>query len=238
MDIFSTQALIDITTLTGLEIILGIDNVIFIAILIQHLAPKERNKARFIGLSLALIMRVLMLFCATWIMKLTDPFWTLFSFPISGRTLLLILGGLFLVVKAILELYEMFNPHEDEQVTKKDETKYSRIIAQIILIDLILSFDSIITAVGISNNFSIMVFAIVIAMIVMLISANSIGDFIYKNPSIKVLALAFIGFVGVFLVLTGFNLYFDKAYLYFSFFFSGVVEFINIKLKKKIELKK
>jgi predicted tellurium resistance membrane protein TerC len=234
MDFFTLQNIISLTTLSGLEVVLGIDNVIFIALLVQHLEKKDRNKVRIIGLSLALILRILMLFCATWIMKLTDPLFTLFSFAFSGRNLLLIIGGLFLVVKAIMEVYELFHHKEHEDNSEKAKSnRYFSVVSQIIFIDLVLSFDSIITAVGMSNDFRIMVIAVVIAMIIMIISSNSIGDFIYKNPSIKVLALAFIGLVGAMLLLNGFNLYFDKGYLYFSFFFSGLVEFINIKLRKK-----
>ncbi|MGB4191921.1 MAG: TerC family protein [Rickettsiales bacterium] len=233
MELFTTQALLNLFTLTGLEIILGIDNVIFIALLVQHLEPKRRNKARIMGLSLALIMRVLMLLGATWIMKLTDPLFHLFSFPMSGRSLLLIFGGLFLVIKTILEIKEMFHPDDNQhQNNAQKESRYLKIISQIIFIDIILSFDSIITAVGISDNFVIMVIAIVIAMIVMIVASKSIGDFIYNNPSIKVVALAFIGFLGLILVLAGFDIEINKAYLYFSMLFAGIVEVINIKLRK------
>ena len=232
MDFFNTEALLNLFTLTGLEIILGIDNVIFIALLVQHLENNLRQKARFIGLSLALIIRILMLFCATWIMKLTKPLFTLLSLDISGRSLLLIIGGLFLVIKGILELMEMFSQdHQDPKKSK--ETKFLKIISQIIFIDIILSFDSIITAVGISNELPIMVIAVVISMIVMLISSSKIGDFIYTNPSIKVLALAFIILIGIMLTLNGFDIYIDKAYLYFAIFFSSIVEAINLRLRKK-----
>lgn len=235
MDLFTTEALLNLFTLTGLEIILGIDNVIFIALLVQHLQGKQRTKARTIGLSLALIMRVVMLFGATWIMQLTEPLFTILSFVISGRSLLLIIGGLFLIVKSILELIEMFDEKHKEAVTHNaKETRYLKIISQIIFIDIILSFDSIITAVGISNNFTIMVIAIVIAMIIMLVASNSIGEFIYANPSIKVIALAFIAFLGIILVLSGVDIEVNKTYLYFAMFFAGIVETINIRLRKKL----
>jgi predicted tellurium resistance membrane protein TerC len=231
MELFTSVNILSLFTLTGLEIVLGIDNVIFIALLVQHLKGKQRNRARFIGLSLALIIRVLMLFCASWIMQLKDP---LFSLPISGRSLLLIIGGLFLVIKSVMELIELFHeeaPKQSEEQTK--ECKYLKIISQIIFIDIILSFDSIITAVGISNNLSIMVIAVVIAIIVMLLASDPIGKYIYANPSIKVLALAFIGFLGVILVFAGFNIEINKGYLYFSMLFAGIVEVLNIKLDKK-----
>lgn len=238
MELFTAEALLNLFTLTGLEIILGIDNVIFIALLVQHLEKKQRNKARVMGLSLALIMRVLMLFGATSIMKLTQPLFTAFTFDISGRSLLLILGGLFLVIKSIMELIDLFKPeHEEKKSSKAAETKYIKIISQIIFIDMILSFDSIITAVGMTNDFPIIVIAVVIAMIIMLVASDPIGRFIYEHPSIKVIALAFIAMVGVMLLFNGFDIYFDKGYLYFSMFFAGLVETINIYLRK-IEQKK
>lgn len=238
MEFLSTQSLANLLVLTGIEIVLGIDNVIFIAILVQHLEKAEKAKARVIGLSLALVMRVLMLFSATSIMKLTDPLFKIFAVSISGRDLLLLIGGLFLIVKAIMEIFEMLNAKEKEEKKDPGGRKFMKIISQIIFIDVVLSFDSIITAVGISNELSIMVIAVVISMIVMLISANSISKFIERNPSIKVLALAFIALVGAMLFLNGLNFYFDKAYIYFAFFFSGIVEFINIKLKNKKDLHK
>lgn len=234
MDIFNYDTILSLLTLTGLEIVLGIDNVIFIALIVQNLEKNSRKKARFIGLSLALVIRILMLFFATWIMKLTHPLFTIFSFPISGRSLMLIFGGLFLIVKTIMEFIEMFSNEQHEK--KQNETKsysFSNAIIQIIFIDIILSFDSIITAVGLSDNLSVIVIAVVIAMLVMLASASTIGNFIYSNPSIKVLALAFVGLVGVMLFLNGFDIVFNKGYLYFAMFFSLMIEVLNSKLKNR-----
>ncbi|MEK6734098.1 MAG: TerC family protein [Pseudomonadota bacterium] len=233
MDFFEITTLLNLLTLTGLEIVLGIDNVIFIALLVQHLRGKRRTHARVLGLSLALIFRILMLFGASWIMTLTTPLFTLAKFPITGRSLLLIIGGLFLVVKSAIELKEMFYEHKESQSPKAVETRFFKIIAQIIFIDIILSFDSIITAVGISNQLPVMVTAVVIAIIVMLLAANPIGNFIYENPSIKLMALAFIFLVGVFLTLSGIDIEIEKGYLYFAMFFSSMVEWMNIKLKRK-----
>jgi predicted tellurium resistance membrane protein TerC len=233
----STNALLNLFTLTGLEIVLGIDNIILIALLVQNLHGSQRTKARVIGLSLALIFRIIMLFGATWIMTLTAPLFTISGFPVSGRHLLLIIGGSFLIIKSVMELFELFGENQtkdNEPNPKERKTKYIKIISQIVFIDIILSFDSIITAVGISNDLPIMVAAVVIAMIVMLIASNPVGEFIYKNPSIKVLALAFIALVGVMLVLNGLDINFNKGYLYFAMFFAGIVEIINIFLRKKI----
>lgn len=234
MEFFAAENLLNLFTLTGLEVILGIDNVIFIALLVQHLERKKRTRARIFGLSLAFIARIIMLFGATWIMRLTEPLFSIFSFSFSGRSILLIAGGLFLVVKSILEVIELFHIKEsNEDETKIRPQSYFRVISQIIFIDIILSFDSIITAVGISNNLSVIIIAIVIAMIVMLVSAEPIGKCLAANPSIKILALAFIGFLGIILVLAGFNIEIDKGYLYFSMLFAGIVETINIKLHPK-----
>lgn len=232
MDFFNYESLLGLFTLTGLEIVLGIDNVIFIALLVQNLDRNSRKKARFIGLSLALIMRIIMLFFATWIMKLTYPLFTIWNKDFSGRNILLILGGLFLIIKSIMELVELFKAEEKKPEQNKNEQSFFYVIMQIIFIDIILSFDSIITAVGISNDFAIMVAAIVIAMIVMLAASNPISKFIYHHPSIKVLALAFIALVGALLFLNGFDIAVNKGYLYFAMFFSSLVEAINIYLKK------
>jgi predicted tellurium resistance membrane protein TerC len=231
--IFTLNNILNLTTLTGLEIVLGIDNVIFIALLVHHLPPKDRTKVRVFGLSLALILRVLLLFAASWMIGLTKPIFTLFNFPFSGRSILLIGGGLFLVVKSILELIELFDEHEVQAKPNNANEKYWKIVAQIIFIDLVLSFDSVITAVGMTNNLTIIIIAIVIAMVVMIFSSKPIGDFMYAHPSVKVIALAFILLVGVLLVAGGFDIEIPKGYLYFSMFFAMFVETINILLAKK-----
>lgn len=237
MEIFTLDYFFTFITLTGLEIILGIDNVIFIAILVQNLQPEIRAKARIIGLSLALILRIIMLLGVAWIIKLRDPFFSLLGFAFSGRNLLLILGGLFLIIKALLELRDMFKNDQEKPITAAIDGHYWKIIGQIIFIDLILSFDSIITAVGMTEAMSyripMIISVIIIAMITMIASAKSIGDFIYKHQSIKVIALMFIGLIGVMLLLNGFDIDMDKGYLYFAMIFTLVTEIINSKLLKK-----
>lgn len=233
MNLDIADIILNLITLTGLEIVLGIDNVIFIAILVQHLPVEKRNKARLMGLSLALILRIVMLFGISWIMKLTQPLFSLFNADFSGRSILLIIGGLFLIVKGFLELREMF---EDKQIEPSSDTgskKYMQVILQIVFIDLILSFDSVITAVAMSSNIPVIITAIVIAMVIMIISSHTVGKFIYSHPSIKVLALNFILLVGAMLLLNGFDYYFSKGYLYFAMFFSILNEIINIKLYNK-----
>jgi predicted tellurium resistance membrane protein TerC len=238
MEIFTLDYILTFFTLTGLEIVLGIDNVIFIAILVQNLQATARTKARIIGLSLALILRILMLLGVAWIIKLKEPLFTMFQFAFSGRNLLLILGGLFLIVKAALELKEMFQENEHKNISSTANNNYYKVISQIIFIDLILSFDSIITAVGMTESMpyriEMIILVIVIAMVVMLLSSKAIGQFIYKHQSIKVIALMFIGLIGVMLLLNGFDIEMEKGYLYFAMLFSLATEIINIKLPKKI----
>lgn len=234
-NLLTANNLLDLATLSTLEIILGIDNVIFIALLIQHLRPEHRTKVRIMGLSLALIFRVIMLFGASYVMRLTKPIFLLFNHSFSGRDILLFGGGLFLVVKGLLELIELFK--QNIKLTRETEEKYDnkfwKAIIQIIFIDLVLSFDSIIVAVGMSNNMLIMVSAITIAIIIMIISSGPIGNFIEKHPSIKVIALSFIIILGLLLICNAFNLNINKGYLYFAMFFTMLVEFINIMLRKR-----
>lgn len=235
MEIFlSSQGLLDLFTLSLLEIILGIDNVIFIAILVHNLPSNQRRSARFLGLGLALILRIIMLLGASWVISLTVPLFKLYDFEFSGRNLLLIIGGIFLIVKSILELFELFDDKNFDPVSDKNHGhKYWKIIFQIVFIDLILSFDSIITAVGITNHLITIITAIFISLLVMLFSSKAVGDFIYKYPSIKVVALCFIALVGAMLVANGFDFDFPKSYLYLTMFFTMIVEIINIAYRNK-----
>jgi predicted tellurium resistance membrane protein TerC len=233
------DVILNLITLTGLEIVLGIDNVIFIALLVQHLPKHQRRKARTFGLGLALFLRVLMLLGISWFIKLKETLFSLFNFDFSGRNILLIVGGLFLVVKGFMELKEMFEEEPKGPSNSKASDNYFKVISQIIFIDLVLSFDSVITAVAMSpDNITVIITAIFIAMIVMMVSSGTIGDFINAHPSIKVIALNFILLVGVMLVANGFDYYFSKGYLYFAMFFTLVTEMINIKLSEKKALEK
>lgn len=236
MNFFDTTNMINLVTLTGLEIILGVDNVIFIALIVQNLPDQIKNKIRIIGLSLALIMRIGLLFAANWIIHLTEPFFEVAGFALSGRNLMLIVGGSFLIFKTISEIRSLFDKNSHTEYTTKTYS-ITKAITQIIFVDLILSFDSIITAVGVSSNLSVIILAIFISMIVMLISSKSIGSFIETHPNIKVVALCFIGLVGGFLLLNGLDIEVPKAYLYFAVFFSIIVETINIILTKSKSIK-
>lgn len=233
--IFTPENILNLLTLTGLEIILGIDNIIFIAILVQNLPSQKRSKARYIGLSLALLMRIGMLFGASWIMKLQEPLFTIINIIFTGKTILLLVGGIFLIVKAILEIIEMFDVKKvtDNLSTEIKDQGYLKIIIQIIFIDLVLSFDSVITAVGMSNDLSIIIIAMLIAIITMIACSGYVSKFIYNYPSVKVIALCFIALVGIMLFSQGLSYDFPKIYIYIPIIFSSIVEIINILIAKK-----
>ncbi len=242
-DLFTLEHLITFLTLSGLEIVLGIDNIIFLAIIVHPVPAKKRNQVRIFGLGLAIAMRIVMLLGVSFIMSLTKPLFTFFDMEFTGRSLMLMAGGIFLVVKGVYELYDMLKAADEPSHTPDDTDLYTkrpywRIIMQIIFVDLILSFDSVIVAVGMVNNIPIIIAAILVAMVIMLVSSKAIGDFMYKNPSIKIIGIAFVLMIGVFLTADGFSLHFEKNYLYFAMFFSMFVEIINLKVRKKLKHEK
>jgi predicted tellurium resistance membrane protein TerC len=226
-----------LVTLTALEIVLGVDNIIFIAILVGHLPKAQQAKGRTIGLALAMLTRIGLLFSITLIMRLTHPFFTLFEHGISGRDLILIGGGLFLLAKSTLEIHESLEGEElEEHSAHKKFASFWPTIVQIMILDIVFSLDSVITAVGLSDQLAIMVTAIVIAVGVMLFLAESISDFVELHPTIKVLALSFLLLVGMALIGEGFTLHIPKGYIYFAMAFSVFVEMLNMRLRaKKIE---
>jgi len=237
--LFTLENLLTFVSLSSLEIILGIDNIIFIAIIIFAIPKPRRARVRFFGVTLAIALRLVMLMGVSWIMGMVRPLFYIGEIEFTGRSILLFAGGLFLVVKALVELFDMVV--KKEGVLKKgknvDENKYNaknekKIIMQIIFVDLVLSFDSVIVAVGMVNNLYLIIPAILIAMIVMLLSARAIGDFMHSNPSIKVLGLGFVLLIGLSLFFSGIGIHISKGYLYFALFFSLFVEVVNIKLRK------
>lgn len=229
------QIWISLFTLTALEIVLGIDNVIFIAILAGKLPADQQEKARKLGLSLALITRILLLLSLTWIMGLTAPLFTLpvMNQPISGRDLVLILGGLFLIWKSVREVHEKLEDADGHATTGKAAAKFAGVIVQILLLDIVFSLDSVITAVGMANNIGVMIAAVVIALGVMLMFAGSISDFVNRHPTLKMLALSFLILIGVTLVGEGLGQHIPKGYIYFSMAFAFGVEMLNLKLRSK-----
>lgn len=228
----SPEAWISLATLTALEIVLGIDNIIFISILVSRLPAHQRAFARRLGLALAMITRLALLFSLAWIMGLTDPWFTIFGEEISGRDVILIGGGLFLLVKATHEIHHSVEG-EEASAQQVVAANLGMVLVQIAVLDIVFSLDSVITAVGLADHVSIMAIAIVLAVGVMLLSAKAIGDFVDAHPSIKILALSFLVVVGVTLMVEGFDVHVPKGYIYFAMAFSLGVEMINIKMRTK-----
>ena len=226
------QALIALLTLTVLEIVLGIDNIIFISILSGKLPVEQRKKGRLVGLSLAMITRILLLFSISLIVKLTEPFFTVFELGISGRDLILILGGLFLLAKSTMEIHSKLEG-EEEHHDIKAKISFWGVIIQILLLDVVFSLDSVITAVGMANDLGVMVTAVIIAVIFMMFFSGSISDFVENHPTIKILALSFLLLIGFSLVAEGLHQHIPKGYIYFAMAFSVMVEVLNIKMLKK-----
>lgn len=230
----SPEAWVALATLTALEIVLGIDNIIFISILVGRLPEKQRAFARNVGLGLAMITRLALLFSLAWIMGLVEPFFTVFGQEISGRDIILIGGGLFLIAKATHEIHGSL-----EGAVESERTVAAHglmvVLIQIAILDIVFSLDSVITAVGLVSQVPIMALAIIIAVGVMLFAAKPIGDFVDAHPTIKILALSFLVIVGFTLLVEGFDVHVPKGYIYFAMAFSLGVEMINIKLRKSID---
>ena len=229
---------ISLLTLTLLEIVLGIDNIIFISILSGKLPADQQRKARQWGLGLALITRILLLCGLAWVVKLDKPFWepTIFSFKlaVSGKDIILILGGLFLLGKSTYEIHEKLEGVDGEKTEKMMPT-FNAVLVQIMLLDIVFSLDSVITAVGMVKQIGVMITAVIVAMIIMLIFVNQISDFVDRHPTIKMLALSFLILIGSMLVAEGFHQHIPKGYIYFAMAFSVVVEMLNIRTRKKAQ---
>jgi predicted tellurium resistance membrane protein TerC len=230
------QVWIAFATLTVLELVLGIDNIVFISILSGKLPAEQQPKARYIGLSMALIMRVLLLFSLSWVMSLTTPLFSLpvVNHPVSGRDLILIIGGLFLIGKSTHEIHGSLEG-EEGHASKKVFASFTSVIVQITLLDIVFSLDSVITAIGMVEQVSIMIAAVVVSIIAMMLFAGTIGAFVQKHPTVKMLALAFLLLIGVTLLAEGFHQKIPKGYIYFAMAFSVIVEILNMRLRKKAE---
>lgn len=245
INVTDPAALTALLTLTALEIILGVDNIIFISIVSNKLPAAQQPKARFIGLLLAMIFRIILLLTITWIIRLTNP---VFSLPfitdedtggplgISWKDLILIAGGIFLVFKSTLEIHhKLEKPKPEAQKIRVAPTAFRAVILQIVMVDAVFSFDSILTAIGLVKELWVMITAVVISIIVMMLFAGSISRFINKHPTLQILALAFLIMIGVMLVAEGFHQHFNKSYIYTAIAFSLVVELINMRLRKHSE---
>lgn len=222
---------VGLLTLTVLEIVLGIDNIVFISILAGKLPEENQKKARRLGLGLALITRVLLLLSLNWIMTLTAPLFNVRAIEISGRDLILIIGGLFLIWKSTREIHEKLEGDEHE-TNVKAKASFWNVITQILLLDIVFSLDSVITAVGMANQIGVMIAAVIIAVIIMLFASEGISNFVNKHPTVKMLALSFLVLIGVSLLAEGFDQHIPKGYIYFAMAFSVLVEMLNLRMKK------
>jgi predicted tellurium resistance membrane protein TerC len=230
--VVSLESWIALGALVALEIVLGIDNIIFISILVSRLPVDQRNTARQLGLCLAMLARLALLFSIVWVMGLVEPWFSVFSNEISGRDIILIVGGLFLLGKSTHEIHASLEITQQEGEVSKPAS-FLFVLAQIAVLDIVFSLDSVITAVGLVAHLSIMVIAILLSVGVMLFAAKSIGDFVDNNPTIKMLALSFLILVGFTLVAEGFDVHVPKGYVYFAMAFSVGVELLNIRVRKK-----
>ncbi len=232
------ESITSLVTLTAMETVLGIDNIIFIAILVGRLHLVHREKIRRLGITLALAIRVLLLLSISWIMSLTQPWFEAFGRSFSGRDLILLGGGLFLIAKSTFEIHHKLEGdpevhlHHAEQTPRMKQPRPGTMLFQILLLDIVFSLDSVITAVGMANQIGIMIAAMLISMLIMLVSAKSIGDFVERHPTIKVLALSFLLMIGVMLVGEGMGAHIPKGYIYFAMSFSLGVEILNLRMKK------
>jgi predicted tellurium resistance membrane protein TerC len=235
--IASPEAWIALATLTALEIVLGVDNIIFISVLVGRLPDEQRQRARVIGLALAMLTRIALLLSLAWMMRLTSPLFDVWTFKVTGRALILIGGGLFLLYKAVMEIHNALEGAEGEDAGAAGAAgaSFAGVLVQIAIIDIVFSLDSVITAVGMADNVTVMVLAILAAVAVMMFAAKPIGDFVDAHPTIKMLALSFLILVGVALIGEGFGMHIPKGYIYFAMAFSVVVEMLNLRLRKKRE---
>jgi predicted tellurium resistance membrane protein TerC len=237
---FTIENLTALLTLTAMEIVLGIDNIVFIAILVSKLPKSVQQKARKVGIFLALFFRILLLLSLSWIMGLTEPLVTVLEHGFTGRDLILLGGGLFLVAKSTTEIHHKVNGDEEiaPGATAKTAKSFQAAVIQIMLVDIVFSLDSVITAVGMAQQISVMIVAVVLSMFIMLWLATPISDFVDKHPTIKILALSFLILIGVMLLVEGMGGHVSKAYIYFAMAFSLGVEMLNLRYRKRVDTKK
>jgi len=227
------QIWIAFLTLTILELVLGIDNVIFISILAGKLPQRQQGRARTLGLAVAMLMRIALLFSISWIIRLTAPLFTVLAQEISGRDLILLIGGLFLLAKSTHEIHERLEGEEGHASASKRKISFSSVIVQIMLLDIVFSLDSVITAVGMTDQLGVMIAAVIVAVLGMMVFAGPIGTFVERHPTVKMLALSFLLLIGVTLIAEGLDQHIPKGYIYFAMAFSVLVEMLNLRLRPK-----
>lgn len=232
LEYLTVEVGIALVTLIAMETVLGIDNIVFISILVGRLPEEKREKTRKLGIGLALVMRLGLLFSISWIMGLTEPLFAVMGKSISGRDLILLLGGAFLLAKSTFEIHHKVVGSPEEEIQQMTGAAAKYILLQIILLDIVFSLDSVITAVGMVQQIWIMIVAMLVSMVIMLVSAKAIGDFVENNPTIKILALSFLLLIGSMLIMEGMGQHVSKGYIYFAMAFSLAVELLNMKYRK------
>jgi predicted tellurium resistance membrane protein TerC len=233
LEFFSLSNLIALLTLTSLEIVLGIDNIVFLSIITGKLPPEKRRKARMVGLAMAMLMRIALLLAINWVMGLVHPLLSPFGHDISGKDLILFIGGLFLVAKATHEIHERMEGAEATGGGGRAHPSFISVILQITVLDIVFSLDSVITAVGMAKHIETMIAAVIVAVIVMMIFSGRVSEFVERHPTLKMLALSFLILIGVMLIAESVGQHVDKGYIYFAMAFSLVVEILNIRLQTK-----
>lgn len=234
----SPEAWIAMLTLTVMEIVLGIDNIVFISILVDKVPEADRPRARFLGLAFAMVTRILLLLSISWVMQLKHPLFTVMEHAISGKDLILILGGLFLIYKATVEIHHKVEGHEEEHKTTSKKSALGAILVQIAILDIVFSLDSVITAVGMVDHITVMIGAVLISVGFMMVFAGTVSNFISNHPTVKMLALSFLLLIGTTLIAEGFHVHFSKNYVYFAMAFSILVETLNIRMMSKAAARK
>lgn len=231
------QIIIGLLTLVVLEVVLGIDNIVFISIMAGKLPVEQQDRARKTGLGVALVTRILLLLSISWVIGLTEPFFTVLGFAISGRDLILLIGGLFLIYKSTHEIHERLEGDEEEHKERKVVATFSAVIIQIAILDIVFSLDSVITAVGMANEIWVMILAVVIAVAIMMLSSTSISKFVNQHPTVKMLALSFLLLIGFSLIVEALHFHIPKGYIYFAMGFSIFVELLNLRARAKPKTK-
>lgn len=232
----STELIVAFLTLSFLEVILGIDNIIFISIITNKLPQEDQARVRLIGLSLAMVFRILLLLGISWLIGFSAPLFSLFGFDFSGRDLILLAGGLFLLGKSTLEIHHKVEGIEDRPgVPAAKKASMASVLTQIVLLDLVFSFDSILTAIGLTDHIPVMIAAVVTSIVIMMVFAGRISDFINAHPSLQILALSFLMLIGFMLAIEAFHQHVPKGYIYFAVFFSMLVELLNMRRNKKVK---